>query len=75
MSILKIKGWETGRNKVAMTKLLEERLGMDKKQSTELAQAIHGGQVIRLNFENSEAAENLAAELEEVGAKVSVEDV
>lgn len=74
MAILKIKGWDTGRNKLAMTGLLQESLGMDEKQSEELAEAIHAGKVINLNFEDPEFAAGLAEKLTGVGATVSLDE-
>jgi ribosomal protein L7/L12 len=72
MPILKIKGWDTGRNKVVMIKLLQETLGMDEKESKDLYQAIHDGKVISLNFEEKEAAADLAEKLTELDAKVEI---
>jgi ribosomal protein L7/L12 len=72
MATLKIKGWDTGRNKLEMIKLLKETLGMDEKQTDELIEAIHEGRVISLNFEDAAEAEDFAEGLREVGAKVEV---
>ena len=74
MPILKIKGWDTGRNKVAMIELLQETLGMDEKQSDELIQAIHDGKVISLNFEEESEAADFAEKLENLDAKVELEE-
>ncbi len=72
MPILKIKGWDTGRNKVAMVKLLQETLGMEEKESKELYQAIHDGKVISLNFEDRQEAADLAEKLTTLDAKVEI---
>lgn len=72
MPILKIKGWDTGRNKVAMIRLLQETLGMGERESKDLYQAIHDGKVISLNFEDSSEAEDLAEKLAELDAKVEI---
>jgi predicted nucleic acid-binding protein len=74
MAELKIKGWDTGRNKVTMMELLQESLGMDEKQTEELAEAIHAGKVISLNFEDAEFAADLAEKLTGVGATVSLDE-
>jgi len=74
MAILKIKGWDTGRNKVMMIELLKETLGMNEKQSDELIEAIHNGRVITLNFEDLKEAEDFAERLTEVGAKVGINE-
>ncbi len=72
MPILKIKGWDTGRNRVAMIELLKETLEMDEKDSEELYQAIHAGKVISLNFADEREAEDFAEQLSELGAKVEI---
>jgi ribosomal protein L7/L12 len=72
MPIVKIKGWDTGRNQVEMIKLLKETLGMDEKESKDLHQAIFDGRIISLNFEDSTEAEDFAEKLQEVGAKVEI---
>ena len=72
MPVLKIKGWDTGRNKVAMIGLLEETLGMNEDQSKELIEAIHEGKVISLNFEDTGEAEEFAGKLEDLDAKVEI---
>lgn len=73
MPKLKITGWETGRNKVAMMELLQETLGMNKEESEQLADAIHQGKGFKLVFEDMEEANDLAEKLTEVGAKVEIE--
>lgn len=73
MPKLKIKGWDSGRNKVEMIKLLKTTLGMDEDQSVELIEAIHFGKVISLNFENEGEAEDFAEKLRELDAKVEIE--
>jgi ribosomal protein L7/L12 len=73
MPIVKIKGWDTGRNQVEMIKLLKETLGMDEKESKDLHQAIFDGRIISLNFEDSTEAEDFAEKLQEVGAKIEIE--
>ena len=72
MALLKIKGWDTGRNKLAMIDLLKETLGMDEKESDKLFEAIHESRVISLDFEAAAEAEDFAERLREVGAKVEV---
>ncbi len=74
MPLLKIKGWDTGRNQVAMVALLQKSLGMNEMQSKELAEAMHAGKVINLNFEDADFAQNLAEQLTELGAKVSLDE-
>ena len=74
MAKLKIKGWDSGRNKVEMIKLLKSTLGMDEDQSVELIEAIHFGKVISLNFEDSNEAQDFADKLIELDAKVEIED-
>ncbi len=73
MPKLHIKGWDTGRNKVAMMELLQETLGMNKEESEKLADAIHQGKGFKLVFEDMEEARELADKLTAVGAKVEIE--
>jgi predicted nucleic acid-binding protein len=73
MPKLKIVGYETGLKKVAMTKLLQETLELDAENSQKMSDAILSRNVISLDFEDAEFAENLAAQLEESGARVEIE--
>jgi hypothetical protein len=73
MPTLKILGYETGLNKFAMVRILKESLELDEKESNKMTDALMNGNVISLEFEDSDFAENLAEELSEVGAKVKID--
>ena len=74
MPKLKIKGWDSGRNKVAMIELLQETLGMDERESKDLYTAISEGRAINLEFEDQASADDLAEKLTNLDAKVEVEE-
>lgn len=73
MPKLKIIGYQTGFQKVTLTKLLQEALELDEKESRNMTDAIMSGNVIALDIDDAEFVEALAEELEAVGAKVEVE--
>lgn len=73
MAKLTIKGWDTGRNKLAMIDLLVETLGLDEAGAKDLNEAIHFGKAFSLNFEDENAANDLAKKLIELDAKVDIE--
>jgi ribosomal protein L7/L12 len=73
MPKLKIVGYQTGFQKIALTKLLQESLELDEQESKKMTDAIMSGNVIALDIDDAEFVENLAEELEAVGAKVEVE--
>lgn len=73
MPKLKIVGYQTGFQKVTLTKVLQESLELDEKESRKMSDAIISGNVIALDIDDAEFVEGLAEELEAVGAKVEVE--
>ena len=73
MPTLKIVGYETGFRKVEMTRLLQEALELDAEESRKMTDAVMSGNVISLNMDDADFAENLAEELGEVGARVKIE--
>ena len=73
MPTLKIVGYETGLKKISMTKLLQEKLELDLEESKKMTDAVMSGNVISLNIDDAEFAENLAEELGETGARVKIE--
>ena len=73
MPKLKIIGYQTGFQKVTLTKLLQEALELDEKESRNMTDAIMSGNVIALDIDDAEFVEALAEELEAVGAKVEIE--
>lgn len=73
MPTLKIVGYETGFQKVALTKLLQEALELDQTESRKMTDAIMSGNVISLEMDDADFVESLAEELIEVGAKVKIE--
>lgn len=73
MPKLKIVGYETGFQKVALTKLLQETLELDAEESRKMTDAIMSGNVISLDIDDADFVEGLAEELGEVGAKVEIE--
>jgi len=70
MAKLKIKGWDTGVNKMRMTEILIEKLMLTEDQSEELLNAVSAGQTISLDVEDDAIAEDLHNELSEVGALI-----
>ena len=73
MPKLKIIGYETGYQKVALTGLLCEALGLNEEESKKMTEAIISGNVIALDIDDAEFVEGLAQELTEIGARVKVE--
>ncbi len=73
MPKLKIVGYQTGFQKVTLTKVLQDALELDEKESRKMSDAIISGNVIALDIDDAEFVEGLAEELEAVGAKVEVE--
>ncbi len=73
MAKLTIKGWDSGRNRVAMIALLIETLGLDDAGAKDLNEAIHFGKAFSLSFEDEEAANDLAEKLFELDANVEIE--
>lgn len=73
MPKLKIVGYQTGFQKITLTKLLQEALELDLAESRKMTDAIMSGNVIALDIDDAEFVEGLAEELEAVGAKVEIE--
>lgn len=73
MPKLKIVGYQTGFQKVTLTKVLQESLELDEQESRKMSDAIISGNVIALDIDDAEFVEGLAEELEAVGAKVEIE--
>lgn len=72
-SKLKIIGWDSGRNKLAMLQLLQQALQLGEKDASEMADAVGQGKKITLDFEDDEFAHELANQLVGVGAKVDLD--
>ena len=72
MPVLRIRGWETGFKKLRMTDILVETLMLEKKESEELVKAVSAGQVISLEVEDGDVANDLHEKLLEVGALVEM---
>jgi len=70
---LKIVGWDSGRNKLAMLQLLQQSLQLGEKDAKEMADAVGQGKKMTLEFEDDEFAHSLATQLVAVGAKVDLE--
>ena len=70
---LKIIGWDTGRNKLAMLELLKEMLHLSEKDAKEMADAVGLGRKINLDFEDDEFAHDLATRLVATGANVELD--
>ncbi|NNE98193.1 MAG: hypothetical protein HKN25_04150 [Pyrinomonadaceae bacterium] len=73
MAKVKIIGWDTGRNKLAMLELLKETLHLGEKDAKEMADAVGLGKKINLEFDDDEFAHELAIRLVATGAKVELE--
>ncbi len=72
MAKIKLKGWDTGFNKLKMTEILITELMLDEKQTDELFEAVSAGQVITLDIEDEILAQDLSEKLVEVGAILEV---
>ena len=70
---LKIIGWDTGRNKLAMLQLLQQALQLGEKDAKEMANAVSLGKKITLDFADDEFAHELANQLVATGAKVDLD--
>ncbi len=73
MPNLKIIGWDTGRNKILMIQILQEKLVLGLKNSKDIADAVSEGRKMTLHIEDAELAGDLAEKLTAVGAKVEIE--
>lgn len=73
MPKLKIVGYQTGFQKVTLTRVLQDALELDEKESRKMSDAVMSGNVIALDIDDAEFVEALAEELEAVGAKVEIE--
>lgn len=74
MPTIKIVGYQTGFQKVALSNLLQEALELDLAESNKMTDTVMSGNVISLDFEDKEFALNLSEELTEAGARVKFED-
>ena len=74
MAILQIIGWKEGLKKVAMTKILRQRLALDFFQAKGIIDDVLNEKTIILNFDDAKAAKGLAIELLECGAIVKIEE-
>ena len=70
---LKIIGWDSGKNKLAMLALLKQALQLNDKDANEMTEAVGLGKKITLDFEDDEFAHDLANQLVSVGAKVDLD--
>jgi ribosomal protein L7/L12 len=73
MTTLRIVGWNYGLQKVSMTKTLQKKLALGLKESKQITDAVLDGEIIILEIESEELAEDLANELIKIGAKVEIE--
>ena len=73
MPVLKIVGYETGRSKRDLAALLQDRLGLDEGEARKMFDAINDGRGVTLTFEDEETAAGLGQELDEAGARVTIE--
>lgn len=75
MDNLKIKGWETGFNKLKMIEVLTEDLQLEKDESEKLANAVSAGQAIDLKIEDPRLAKSLYGKLKGLGALVDLSQI
>lgn len=73
MAVLKIVGWRAGLQKIPMTKLLREKLGINLAHAKGITDDVLKGKRIFINLDEREKAESLADELFEIGAIVKIE--
>lgn len=73
MPVLKIVGYETGKKKMNIASLLQDRLGLEGEAARDMLNAVTDGRGISLTIDNEETAAGLGQELIEAGARVSIE--
>ncbi|MCW5959102.1 MAG: hypothetical protein KIS76_03015 [Pyrinomonadaceae bacterium] len=74
MPKLSITGYQTGFQKAALVKLLQEELDLDREQSVKMSDAVTSGNVISLDFADEGDVEELAEKLTVAGATVKIGD-
>ncbi len=72
MAKIKLKGWDTGFNKLKMTEILITELMLDETQTDELFDAVSAGQVMTLEIEDEILAQDLSEKLVKVGAILEI---
>ena len=73
MAVLKIVGYQTGKAKMDLAQLLSDRLGLDEAESRKMEDAIVDGRGITFTIDDEETAVGLGQELDEAGARVTIE--
>ena len=72
MPRLRIVGYQTGLGKIAIEKVLVDRLGLEGEEARKMHDAIVDGRGVTLDIDDEEAAVGLGQELVEAGAKVEL---
>jgi len=67
------EGWRPGLNKIALTKLQEEKLGLGLRQSKENVDALLDGKQISFTIEDSIIANDFCNEAENLGVICRIE--
>ena len=73
MAVLKIVGYQTGKAKRDLADILIDRLGLEQAEARKMFDAINDGLGVTLTFDDEETAVGLGQELDEAGAKVTIE--
>lgn len=73
MPVLRIVGYQTGKQKKDLAELLTDRLGLDEAEARKMLDAIIDGRGISLTIDDEETAAGLGQELDDAGAKVRLE--
>jgi hypothetical protein len=74
MAKLKIIGWRYGLQKITMTKLLRFHLDLDLAKAKHITDDVLDGKHFEYEFDDIEKAKVLAAELNEIGVIVEIEE-
>lgn len=74
MPVLKIVGYQSGKAKMDLAKMLAEKLGLDEGEARKMEDAVVDGRGITFTIDDEEAAAGLGQELVEAGCKVTLEN-
>lgn len=72
MAIVEIRGWRTGFNKVACTRLVRAATGLDLEDGKRITDGVLTGRVQRISVPSDNIAQRLLRDLAEIGATVKV---
>lgn len=73
-SIINIRGWKPGFNKVSMTHLLRTHAALSLNEAKSITDRVLEGRLVSLELRESHKIHQLARELEAIGAMISVSE-